>query len=518
MTSGTTRALLVAGALCLVALAVSSLGWHMNQDSPILFYEGFLLDQRHLVPYRDFFDMNVPGAHMVNLLAGRVFGFTEVGFRTADLLYACVLLGLTWRVMQAFGRVVAWCAVVCCGLLYFLSGEPLSFQREYIVLAPILFAVAVLCEPRWPRSLRCALAGLCIGTAVTIKPQAAIALPLFAGFEWRDARRLGGRPQAWLAAACTVAGFSVPLLLAIGYLLGHGALEPFVDIAGTYWPLYNSLSGEWPVRILSGFERAMYVARHYVLAGLHPGLPLVFAGTIGAFIALRRSTLPPAARSRVRLLVALAFCFSLTAAAAGKFWPYHWFPFDYVAMMVSSLCLVTPAPGARLRRGLVPFALMLMFVALPWLAGMLRRPGGELRFDQIQQIASHLQRRLTAQDTVQPLDWTGGAVHAMLLANATPATRFLYDFHFLHHVSHPYIQRLREELMDRLRQAPPRFMIAVHHRTTMAGPDTDQSFDDLDVMLRDHYDRAVVGDGFTIWERRSIDLADHDARIPVRAR
>ena len=33
-------------------------------------------------------------------------------------------------------------------------------------------------------------------------------------------------------------------------------------------------------------------------------------------------------------------------------------------------------------------------------------------------------------DTVLPVDWTEGAVHAMLIAKALPASPFIYDYYF----------------------------------------------------------------------------------------
>lgn len=83
---------------CRVALAVLSLGWHMNLDASILLDAGFLIDRQQLVPYRDFFEMNVPGVYAANVVVGRVFGYTGLGFRCADLLL----------IMRRYGRLVGW--------------------------------------------------------------------------------------------------------------------------------------------------------------------------------------------------------------------------------------------------------------------------------------------------------------------------------------------------------------------------------------------------------------------------
>ena len=90
----------------------------------------------------------------------------------------------------------------------------------------------------------------------------------------------------------------------------------------------------------------------------------------------------------------------------------------------------------------------------------------------------------------------------MLLARARPATRFLYDFHFYHHVSHPYIQRLREQFMADLDRARPSMFVRVDRRARLGGPDTSQDFEALTRYLSANYVRAVDGEGYEIWTRR----------------
>jgi hypothetical protein len=120
----------------------------------------------------------------------------------------------------------------------------------------------------------------------------------------------------------------------------------------------------------------------------------------------------------------------------------------------------------------------------------------------VDEIASYLRAHLAPGDTVQPLDWTGGAVHAMLIARAPIATPFVYDFYFYHHVSNPFIQRLRARFMAAMRAAPPRFVIQIEtQKPWPGGADTTREFPELQALLATDYTVASRGDGYQILER-----------------
>lgn len=55
---------------------------------------------------------------------------------------------------------------------------------------------------------------------------------------------------------------------------------------------------------------------------------------------------------------------------------------------------------------------------------------------------------------MQPIDWTTGAVQALLRTEHPIGTRFLYDYHFYHHVQMPVIQKLRAQFVSQLIGGP----------------------------------------------------------------
>jgi hypothetical protein len=123
---------------------------------------------------------------------------------------------------------------------------------------------------------------------------------------------------------------------------------------------------------------------------------------------------------------------------------------------------------------------------------------------RVDAIAEYLTAHLQPGDTVQPLDWTWGAVHAMLIARARIATPYVHDMHFYRTVSEPYIQSLRRDFIADLDAARPRYVIQViaESKPWLTGPDTTRSFPQLTEFLDVNYTVAVRDDQYLIWERK----------------
>ena len=106
-------------------------------------------------------------------------------------------------------------------------------------------------------------------------------------------------------------------------------------------------------------------------------------------------------------------------------------------------------------------------------------------------------------DTIQPLDWTGGTLLAMLETHTRIATPYVFDFYFYHHVSSPYIQSLRADFLDRMRIAHPRFIIEVTaaDKPWIVGEDASREFPEFRKFLRENYSIKIQKDDYAIYER-----------------
>ena len=160
----------------LVITGIMSLPWRFQHDSPIMFYIAFLMDHFGYVPYREIFDMNMPGSYFVYYLIGKLFGYTDIGIRCADLLILTALLIVNWLWMRKISKRVAWFGSVLWGLLYLGFGPCMSLQREYLTLLPIMTGVYIFSCAAKNLIFRNLAVGLFFGMAATIKPHTAIGL------------------------------------------------------------------------------------------------------------------------------------------------------------------------------------------------------------------------------------------------------------------------------------------------------------------------------------------------------
>jgi len=501
-------AVLTVLSVALLAVAMLSLRWRVVHDLPIMMYLGFLMDRFGYVPYRDFFDFNMPGMHIVSFVIGRTIGYSDLGLRIFDLGYLALILIVTWMYMRKLGVMVGWAGSVLCGVCYLWYGPYQSLQREYILILPLALAVWIAFSDR-PRAwwVKPAGVGLMFGLAATIKLHAAIGLPMVLWYVFRErdvheSATTTSREKLMLATVA-VASFLLPLAVMLVYLWVTGALAPFWQIATQYWPLYAGLA--LTHQTIFGWTRVLYLIERYAALGGH-GL-WVMPAVIGMYCAL--FCVPPGRiqRLRVVLLAGMMVLYSIYPVIAGQFWSYHWLLFQYFVLQVGALCLIELRPELPRVQRVFPVAAFLVVIALKiaapheWLfqEKYLREvPKG----GKVDEIAAFLKANLRPDDTVQPLDWANGAVHGMLIARARIATRFVYAFSFYHHISNPYIKGLRREFLAELERARPRFVIRMLGGFPWVhGLDTTEDFADLDKFIERDYQVAYKGNEFLIYER-----------------
>jgi hypothetical protein len=294
-------------------------------------------------------------------------------------------------------------------------------------------------------------------------------------------------------------GFLIPVSAVIAWLGFAGALTSFITIASNYWPLYSQVNGQ--MEVTAGTARMSLLLNQFLRLGGN-GLWLIPA-VIGIYFNQNK---------RTYLLASFALCYSIYPAFSGQFFPYHYIPFIYFIILLASLTFYpSTGLGQRLRPStfssfilhLLSFILIL-FLLLPSTTFLRQLEGKPIATstDRAVEIANFLDRKLKDGDTVQPLDWTGGALLAMLETRARIATPYVFDFYFYHHVSHPYIQGLRTDFMNDLQIASPRFIIEVTaiDKPWITGPDTSREFPELRAFLDQNYFIAIQKDDYTIYE------------------
>ena len=228
---------LLAGAACYV---VFTLHWQWMWDTQVMHYVSFLIDHGK-VPYKDIYDINMPGAYLTERWAIDIFGGGDLGWR----LYEFTLLGSMTLAMIVIAMPYDWLAGLFAGVLFSLHygtlGPFQAAQRDEVMTVLLFIGYAFLftaVRRSWPALML--PFGLAVGIAILIKPTVlpfAIALLLFPFFVLR---RRGKSPVSYILFA--LAGFAVALAILLDFLLPQHAFGPFFFILHKLVPYYSSLA------------------------------------------------------------------------------------------------------------------------------------------------------------------------------------------------------------------------------------------------------------------------------------
>jgi hypothetical protein len=493
----TTQVILVLLAALLVAQAAYSLRWPIAHDEAPLFYEAFLMQSEGRIPYRDIIDFQMPGSYIAYYALGLLSGFGPFRIRILDLLILAALIFITFQAIRRFGKMPALAAGILFGLKYLQGGPSLSLQREYLLLVFIALSLLIGMRDTLTPKHRLSL-GILFGLSAVIKPHAALGLLPYLLFDIADIRQ---RPNmtlpkaAWTSILPAAIGFAIPISLVILYLTITNSLFPFVTIALNYWPLYSQINGQMEVTPTA--ERISFLLNQVWRLG-GSGLWLIPAA-FGLYLNRNRQTY---------LLASLALCYAIYPAFSGQFFPYHYIPFIYIIILVASLSLTThhfPLSTSFLFPLSLSVLLITILLTVRPSTTFIRQIQGHpiaTSTDRAEEIARFLEKNLEAGETVQPLDWTGGTLLAMLETRTPIATPYVFDFYFYHHVSNPYIQSLRMDFMNQLQSASPRYIVEVTaiDKPWVSGEDTSRDFPELHAFLSEYYSVTIEKDDYTIYE------------------
>ena len=498
----------------LVFQAYNSLHWRLELDTPILQYSAFLIDRFDLVPYRDFFETSMPGTFAFHALVGTLFGYSDLAFHVVDLVLLLVFLLCAAVFMSRFGWLTAAWGVVLFALVYFGKGQTMTLQRDYLGLFPLVFALLLIptTTDRPVHWWRFALTGFLFGLASLVKPHLAIGLPAFWGILYLFHRQSGAtKIKPFLQSALlSAAGFIIPIAAAMLWLAQNAALRPFLEILFEHIPLYSSLNGAHVS--LTPAERIHYLLLMSPRLGNYPGFALCLAYVV--FIVFRLKLFQRPQRLTIFFLAVTSALYALYPILAGKFWSYHYMPFSFFICLSTGLCFFiasTPTTGNQILIKIIPLLLLItasiveLKIPVSVTTALADARSGYTahapKDGRVDELASWLTGNLAPGDTIQPLDWTGGSVHAMLLSEARLATHFLYDYPFYIHVSSDYTRLLRQQFIRQLGESRPRFIIEVTtHKPWVSGVDTTREFPELSHILEENYAVVHSGDGYQVYQ------------------
>ncbi len=115
-------------------------------------------------------------------------------------------------------------------------------------------------------------------------------------------------------------------------------------------------------------------------------------------------------------------------------------------------------------------------------------------------MVTDITQNLPPEGTIQPLLFTG--MHkALVEMRLQPHTRFIYDFHFYHDVTHPYIRKLRHEFITALTNSPPSLILLQKASWPYKGYERIEKFPEFSLVLQ-RYDLVVENAAYRIYSYR----------------
>lgn len=431
---------LLFGACLLTASAfvVFSWRWKLMGNPPLMHYVVFLL-HRGLRPYSEITDSNMPGSYLIQGAAIKVFGASDLSWR----VFEDFLMGVMAAAMIVIARRWDWLAGAYAAALFIAlhggEGPEYAGERDLIAAVALLVATACLLEslerhrPAWMLG-----AGVGWGLAVSIKPT-------FLGFPAGLALlvvylclRRGERPGEYLRWAA--AGLSLPLLIALIFLLHFGVLTNFLQLFTQALPAYRRMPGG-----AQGWIGVRALPRRTLVLIL-PALAFWLSW-------LRQSS---SRDWRYGVLLASAGFGLLSFLAQGKGFVYHRYAFVMFALLLSAL-LVVPllrAPGWR-SWGAALTALAVLAIVLPHAWNDMRVLGTQ------SDLAVSFQSDLEAlggaaqlQRKVQCMDLSYGCLNALYHLRIVENSGFTGDMMFFRREPSPMRELSRRVFWERAQQDP----------------------------------------------------------------
>jgi len=480
---------LAASSALAIYLGWRSWSWPLIHDAPIMHYVAWLVSLG-AVPYRDVFDMNVPGVYLLHLGVIRVLGEGDGAWRFFDLAW----LGLTSAALFGFSRRMgdAWSGFGAALLfvLYHLSGGAWrAGQRDFLLVLFLVLAAWGAARAWESGGARAPLlwGGLAAGTGIMIKPQSALFWIACAAVAAGSGRRAGALRALviWCAA-----GLAVPAAI-MGWLAWRGGAGAFLTIATGYvLPLYSRVGR---VSVWEGVRWHVY--------GWQIWSCLIVLGVLGIFVRIEKPF-----GIRRWLALAGAVYGLLHFAAQGKGWEYHLYPLAVFLCALASVPIAARAERAQSVRWSRALASVVLVIAIA-LLGVKGVEAADARWiTEKEARVSSLVRDLTGLagpgDSVQVMDVTEGGIHALLRLHLRQPTRFLYDFHFFHDERDPRIQALRAEFVGDLERGRPAAVVVFRDTWRRQGYERLKEFPAVDRLLEREYTLAVEGDGYRIYAKR----------------
>jgi len=431
----------IALCLCVISGVSTSRHWPLVGDSTLMHYVVFL-QSKGAIPYKDIFDINLPGTYLFEALSIRIFGYGAAGWRFYDftllaaVIGACVALA-GWK--RWFGGVFAGCIFA---LIHLQDGLAQSGQRDLLLAVLLLWGYVALFRARRKQHtlMMFFIFGCMMGLAAIIKP---VLLPLTASlilaslFVKREKRQYKGTPL------CAISGLVLPALCTLVWLGANGSWQAF-------WTDTLPL-----IRLHADLGRR---SLPFLLA--HCMTPVLFL--LFPWLILQFSDRPFLTEERIALLLGVLGT-AIAYLSQAKGFPYQRYPCLAVLLILFGLDLDRSLKATGFRYFIAAITCLgTCFLFAPRLAWLISTFSDD---DPFQRALSEQLLKIDPvgqlDGNVQCIDTFGGCIQTLDQMSLRQSTGFLYDC-YLFSDDRPEVQRYRAAFWLAYQTTRPRIVIVTN--------------------------------------------------------
>ncbi len=460
--------------------------WGIAHDVSVLSYDGFLaLSGKKL--YLDFLEYNTPATILLYAFQISIFGLSDKGWLFS--LFLWYLLGAwgIWSFLKRSPPIYRVFGSLLFIILEMTGGHSIAGQRDFFAgifcLWAAVFLLKLFIKEFEPNEIKRSslFAGLLFGTAVALRPHL-ILIPAWMLLTARKAvlQHRTNYPLFFF-------GLILPWLAALTFLFWQGGLSEYVSFVYNFQILvYTNLGAQSLLGMMSSAIGrfcpilTLFAIHGFILRSFKYEQQIAAAGLFGAIA---------------------AYILQL------KGWPYQLSPAVpfFTILAVYAMMRLERRHARHSAMIIVPVLAFLLYFYSP-LGLVNRRRLAPMQGKTTKLLVKELNDYDIDNKRIQPLDLTGGTLHALLILKKPPATRFIYDVYFYNEIRSSFARKVREEFIATIKSQHPDLIIL----NSFSWPDSQLTFSRLNrflplrKFLEDNYLLCSLKKEYWIYSLRSI--------------
>lgn len=409
-----------------IILLYKSIEWHPILDSPIFQYIAYKI-LNGVTPYKEIFDMNLPGTYWIHIITIKIFGLNSIGFRITDLIFLFIILLSGGLILKEYGSVAVFTFIAVFSGIHLAGGEANMGERDYFMTGFVGLSLYFIIQYiKKSKNINLFIAGIFIGYAGFIKPTSYILYFLIVLILL--IKKKGNNKIIMDSILLTIGVCIFPGIFTY-WLYKNGGINDFVNICVNYLPIYQNGSISSTFKLIYSIWKSPL---DILIAGSLIILPIVYDNLFKQD--KKRET------TYLLLFVGVLFFlfnFVIKGQAENK---YRLYPGYYFFAIYAGIIISTTLKEENLKTKLsgTIYLMISMSIICMYTILTIYKKNSEINYNSYitkeketeKEIIKILRKNgIRKDEKIQIFDVVGGA-NILLKLGVNPATKYLQEVHF----------------------------------------------------------------------------------------